>query len=146
MIEVSGTINKKLIAYIDRVSDYLGLTDFDAYIELEVKKECDAGAGGFAYGDEETVLVEIARYDSAGKVPMKDLMINIAHELVHAQQLVSGRLHDKGMIFRNNEQGQQVLTLKRIFDGVEYIGVPYKDQPWEIEAYGLEETIYEACK
>lgn len=142
---VHGTVNKKLIAYVERVYNYLGLDEFEeCLIDLDFVKECAGGAGGYCDGDDEMINVEIARQDAVGRIPMKDLMINIAHELVHAQQMASGRLVNKGFVFRNDNP--DVLTTKQIFDGQEYVGVNYKDQPWEIEAYKLEEVIYEECK
>lgn len=145
MIDITGTKNQQLIMYVDRVFDYLGLGNYDCYFELEFKSKCDGDAGGFAYGDDETVIVEIARNDACGKIPMKDMMINIAHELVHAEQLASGRLLDGGMVMRKKD-GEDVLSVKRIYEGKTYIDVPYDDQPWEIEAYKMEKSIYEACK
>lgn len=147
MIEVNGTTSRKLNEYIQRVSDYLGLHQYEAFVELEVVKQCSSMAGGYCHGDEDSIYVELARYDSVGKVPMKDLMINIAHELVHAQQIASGRLVNKGFTFKSSPSGKNdILTTKQIFDGKEYIGVAYRDQPWEKEAYSLEKVIYEECK
>lgn len=147
MIEVYGTKSKSLLAYIDRVADYLELDAYDAFYDINIVRDCAGGAGGYCNGDEDIVDIEIARNDSAGKIPMKDMMINIAHEMVHAQQMASGRLINKGFVFRTDEtNGDQVLTTKQIFEGKEYIGVEYNDQPWEIEAYKLEKEIYNACK
>lgn len=146
-MNVQGTVNQKLIDYVERVYNYLGLDEYeDCLFDLEFVPRCDANAGGFCNGDEELVIVELARSDAVGRIPMQDLMVNIAHELVHAQQLASGRLVNKGFVFRTNEEGEQILTLSQVFDGVEYTGVKYKDQPWEIEAYAKEKEIYEACK
>lgn len=142
---VQGTTNQKLLAYVERVYNYLGLDEFEeCLIDLDFVKECSGGAGGYCNGDDEEIQVELARQDAAGRIPMKDLMINIAHELVHAQQMASGRLVNKGFVFRDDNPG--VMTTKQIFDGQEYVGVNYKDQPWEIEAYNLEEVIYNECK
>lgn len=146
-MSINGTTNKNLIAYIERVYDYLGLEQFeDCYFEMDFSPRCDANAGGFCNGDDEEVSIEIARNDAAGRIPMNEIKVNIAHEMVHAHQLASGRLINKGFTFRKNEDGLDVLTLKQVFDGVEYIGVAYRDQPWEIEAYAKENEIYEACK
>lgn len=142
---VQGTTNQKLLAYVERVYNYLGLDEFEeCLIDLDFVKECSGGAGGYCNGDDEEIQVELARQDAAGRIPMKDLMINIAHELVHAQQMASGRLVNKGFVFRDDNPG--MMTTKQIFDGQEYVGVKYDEQPWEIEAYNLEEVIYNECK
>ena len=144
---VQGTVNQKLIDYVERVYNYLGLDEFDeCLIDLDFKPRCMGGAGGYCNGDEEEVQVEIARSDAMGRIPMKDLMINIAHELVHAKQMASGRLVNNGFVLKTNDAGEQCMTSKQTFEGVEYIGVAYNDHPWEHEAYGTEEEIYLACK
>jgi hypothetical protein len=143
-IEIVGTKNKKLIAYIERVYNYLCLDNTDAWIDVEVLKECSGGAGGYCNGDEDHIIVEVARNDYVGKIPMKQLMVNIAHEMIHAQQMATGRLVNKGFVFRDDNP--DVLTTKQIFEGKEYIGVRYDEQPWEIEAYKFEEVVYEVCK
>lgn len=146
-LEILGTKSKKLIAYIERVYDYLGLDQYEAIVEVELVKESAGGAGGYANGDEDFVTIEIARNDHVGKIPTKDLMVNIAHEMVHAQQLASGRLINKGFAFRKDElNGGNLLLTRQIFEGKEYVGVPYSEQLWEIEAYELEKTVYEECK
>jgi len=144
---IKGTTSKKLLSYIERVYDHLGLAEYqDCDFEVNLVPKCHANAGGFCNGDDEFVEVELARSDAAGRIPTEELKINIAHELVHAQQLASGRLVNKGFALRTNEQGEQTLTTQQVFDGVNYIGVEYKDQPWEIEAYEKESKIYEACR
>ena len=141
---IEGTVNKKLISYVQRVYSYLGLDQFeDCIIDIDFVKKCAGGAGGYCDGDDEEIRVELARQDLVGRIPTKDLMINIAHELVHVQQIASGRLVNKGFVFRDDNPN--VMTTKQIFDGKEYVGVNYKDQPWEIEAYSLENVIYNAC-
>lgn len=143
-LDIFGTKDQKLIDYVERVYNHLGLDEYqDCEFTVDFRPRCDANAGGFCNGDEEEVFVEIARNDAVGRIPKKELMINIAHELVHAYQLASGRLINKGFVFRDDNP--DVLTTKQIFDGVEYVGVAYRDQPWEIEAYNLEKVIYEKC-
>lgn len=142
---IQGTKSQKLINYVERVYNYLGLDEYeDVLIDFDFRPKLVGNAGGYCDGDDEMINVEIARSDAVGKISMKDLMINIAHELVHAQQIASGRLINKGFVFRKDNPG--ALTTKQIFDGQEYIGTPYAEQPWEIEAYGLENKIYEECK
>lgn len=144
---VQGTTSKSLIAYVERVYNHLGLDEFeDCFFDLEFSPKCSGGAGGYCHGDDEEVSIELARRDNVGRIPKKDLMINIAHEMVHAQQIASGRLIDKGFAFATSPKGVNVMTTKQIFDGQEYVGVNYNDQPWEIEAYAREKAIYEICK
>jgi len=39
-----------------------------------------------------------------------------------------------------------MIVYKHIFDGVEYINLPYEDHPWESEAYQYEEEIYHSIE
>ena len=142
MINVTGTTNKKLLAYIERVSAYLGVQDVD----IDIVKSCAADAGGYCDGDAEWCNIEIARNDAVGKIPMYQLMINIAHEMVHASQILTGRLVNKGMVMRYDFNVPVGLSFQWIWEGNVYTDVAYDDHPWEIEAYELEEKVYNICK
>lgn len=144
MLEIMGTVDKKLIAYIERVAEHLGLFDMDAFIDVNFEKECAQGAGGYCDGDEEDIAIEIARNDRLGRVPRKNLMINIAHEMIHAQQIASGRLINNGLIMRD-VGNERELAYAHTWEGERVVNIPYDDQPWEIEAYAREEEVYEAC-
>jgi len=145
MIEVSGTVSRDLKAYIQRVAEYLNLDLYDPYYELDIVRKCAQQAGGYCHGDENDIQIEIARYDAGGKVSRDHMKINIAHELIHAQQIASGRLENGGF-FVNREGGAETLAYRHVFDGVEYINCPYENQPWEQEAYQREEEVYQACR
>jgi hypothetical protein len=141
IIKVSGTKSNKLISYINRVSSFLNLNIHECHYGLEIIRTCDHQAGGYCYGNNEEIEIEIARVDNAGPIPLKNLMINIAHELVHAQQIASGRLVNRGFLLKDN-----ILTYGWIWEGQEYSQISYDKQPWEIEARNLEENIYNLCK
>lgn len=144
---IHGTTSKTLISYIERVCNYLNLDQYGyALIDIKFSKDLPGNAGGYCDGDDEDINVEIARNDAAGRIPMKDLMVNIAHELVHAHQMASGRLVNMGLTMRTNDHGEHYMGNVTIFDGVDYENVPYDQQPWEIEAYNLEKVVYEECK
>jgi hypothetical protein len=140
-IEIVGTKSKKLIEYINRASDYLELYNTEALFILEVHKNCASNAGGYCNGDQDSVLIEIAREDAQGKIHLDDMKINIAHELVHAKQISEGRLVNLGFVLKGN-----ALIYCWEWKGREYTEIAYEDQPWEIEAYALEKEVYEACR
>ena len=143
-MDIIGTTSKKLLAYINRVYDFLELDSYEAYVEVEFVKTCSHNASGYCHGDDQTILVEIARYDSDGRIPLKNIMINIAHELIHAKQIASGRLVNGG--FRFNDSFSQSIEMFWVWEGKEFINTPYDEHPWEDEAYGLEEEVYNLCK
>jgi hypothetical protein len=147
MLNIEGTTSKKLIAYIERVYDWLGLANYDAFYDVTFTSERLAGnAAGYCCGDEETIVIDIARYDDVGRIPMKDMMINIAHELVHAEQIVSGRLINRGFQFSRKKESKGELVYAWTWEGKRYVNTKYSEQPWEIEAYEMEKKIYEVCR
>ena len=138
-LDIEGCRSQSLIEYIEKVAEYLGLNDdryIDSLIIVEFVKECDGFASGYCYGDAELVNVEIARNDACGKIPLAQLKRNIAHELIHAKQIVSGRLVNKGFVIRDDEW---VYVWE--WEGVEFIDTPDSEQPWQIEAYALEKKV-----
>lgn len=138
---VKGTQSQKLIDYVERVHTYLGLDRYhDCLVNVDFTPRCVGGAAGYANGDEDEVYVEIARSDLVGRIGIDDVKVNLAHEMVHALQLASGRLIQGGFVMVDHR-----LAAQNIWEGEELIGVPYDEQPWEIEAYKLEKEVYYAC-
>jgi len=146
IVEVTGTKSKKLISYIQRVAEYLELDKYDTFYELNVQKKCDSDAGGYAHGDDNDVSIEISRTAQGERYTQEELKINIAHELIHAQQLASRRLYNKGFIFKQLNKTEKCLAYAHEWEGELYVDTPYDDQPWEIEAYENEKKVYEICK
>ena len=71
--------------------------------------------------------------DASMKYPFDQILIWIAHEMVHIKQFVRGELCDY-------ETGR-VQWKKRMYGRVHY-----EDQPWEREAYRLEGKLYKEFK
>lgn len=113
------------------MSDYLDLSKHKFTFDIDIVHECVHGFHGLCHKEDKFVYIEIARNDRTGKLPLKQLLINIAHEMVHAKQYASGQLE-------NNEHGW-------IYKGINYNNFPYEDRPWEIEANSMECKIYEEC-
>ena len=133
-IEVQN--GKRFEKYIDAVVQVLGLDNFDADIEVEFAPKLDGHAGGYCHGDNEEVVVEIATKCMGEKIEKDQILQNIAHELIHAQQILSGRLVDHGLQIVND-----CLIKVQQWDGEYYTNIKYDDQPWEIDAYAREEKI-----
>jgi hypothetical protein len=133
-IEVQN--GKRFEKYIDAVVQVLGLDYFDADIEIEFAPKLDGDAGGYCHGDDEEVIVEIATKCMGEKIEKDQILQNIAHELIHAQQILTGRLKDFGLQIVN-----ECLVKAQEWDGEYYTNVKYADQPWEIDAYGREEEV-----
>jgi len=134
---INGTQSKKIINYIHNAANFLELYKLDVFIEIDFVKKCDGNAAGYCHGDDYVIYIEIARHDSRGKIPTDLLLINVAHELIHAKQIATGKLMDVG--FTKNR------SPKWKWHGKTLVDIDYNDRPWEKEAYKLEEIVYHAC-
>ena len=78
-------------------------------------------------GNNKSVDIELNRLDETGKKFTHDqMMLNLAHELIHAKQFIKGELSPKLQRFKRKYHGK----------------TPYSRQPWEKEAYKMESKIY----
>ena len=113
--------------YVFRVCDYLGINGYDADLVVTPKREMEADIVGECYGFRDRVDIE---YLSC-KLPRSEKLITIAHEMVHARQILSG----------------EHIRLNNRWHGSEYVGFDQEEfYPWEEEAYRLERIIYEECR
>jgi len=78
-------------------------------------------------GDKNSVEIELARGSGNTTFTLKEMMVNLAHELVHAKQFIKGELHP---------------SLNR-WKKLDYSNTAYSRQPWEKEAYLLEDKLVE---
>ena len=124
--------------YINAVAAVLDLDKYMGDLRIELKRKCDADAGGFCYGEVDDIDIEIATHVMGEALPIEQIKINIAHEMVHAQQLASGRLLDHGIQIVND-----CLVKVSEWDGEYHTNTPYDDQPWEIDAYAREKEVME---
>ena len=62
-------------------------------IEINVLTECDNKNYALCWGDREEVEIELARKSGDKKFTLDEMMLNLAHELVHAKQFIRGELH-----------------------------------------------------
>ena len=106
-------------------------------IELDFDIDYEDTALGYCSGDDEEVNISLSNriVDTD-----EDITEVIAHELIHAEQYLSGRLISN-------------TPCTTIFDGVEYISFgtamsyeSYVNQPWEKEAYEGQKALAEKIK
>ena len=105
-------------------------------IYLEIKLTKDLKKKDQAYGychivddDLDKPREYMIELDASMKHPFDQILIWLAHEMVHLKQFVRGELFDY-------ETGK-VQWKRRMYGRVHY-----DDQPWEKEAYRLEEKLY----
>ena len=66
----------------------------------------DELAGGFCWGDKDSIEIEIARTSEGHKFTREEMLINPTHELIHAKQFIRGELSnyckmEKSRLFQN---------------------------------------------
>ena len=76
----------------------------------------------YTIGDRREANIEIS-----WQQPLPDLMVTLAHELVHAKQYIRGELSGKHRAWR----------------GKCHVNTQYDQLPWEQEAYQWEQTLYD---
>ncbi len=125
---INGRIKHK-----KKVEDFVYNTLFDlmprlkrtVYIDIDVVTECDNGTSALCWGDNEEIQIELARECNGIKYTVDEMMLHLAHELVHAKQFIKGELHPSLLKWCQQD----------------YSNTPYSKTPWETEAYRLEDII-----
>ena len=139
-IEGYRSHNKELYRAVSNAALYYGAlllgTRMVKNITLDIKLTKDLKKKEKAYGYCHIIDDNLNRprefmieVDASMKYPFDQILIWIAHEMVHLKQFVRGELCDY-------ETGR-VRWKKRMYGRVHY-----EDQPWEREAYRLEEKLY----
>lgn len=117
-----------MFSVVQKAASELNIQHMSGIVELDFV-DFFIGAEGYTHGDTEVVYIEVSLKDPLGN-PYSDEYLTriIAHELVHAQQYLSGRL-------------VQQECSNYTFNGREYDNWDDVMSPWEVEAYSLEEKI-----
>lgn len=134
---IENSPSDEISDYVFRCAESIGVNSLGGCVKILFEDEALGNFSGETDGDEDRVDIRFSTHDQDDK----SLKINIAHEFVHAVQILTGRLIHIGLII--DEEG---LSYKHIFDGVEYRNLAYEDHPWEEEAYQYEEEIYESVE
>lgn len=134
--DINGDNGLLIENYIDAVAEVLELDKYEGDISIELMKKCDGDAGGYCYGDHEDIEIEIATHVQGEALDFDVIKQNIAHEMIHAQQMASGRLIDHGLQVVND-----CLVKVSRWDGEYHQNTKYEDQPWEIDAYAREAIV-----
>lgn len=96
-------------------------------VDINVVTRCEHNHYALCWGDKDGAEIELARGSLDTTFTIKEMMLNLAHELVHAKQFIKGELHPS------------LNKWKRL----DYSNVAYSRQPWEKEAYLLEDNLVE---
>lgn len=129
MYIIEGRHQKQKIVneYVARLCVALNIHRFTARgVGIVFMNHCDGDAQGLCSGDKEVAVVHIAKKGYTHLEQMKTL----AHEMVHARQFLRGQLTCEGGFAWKGRKA----------DGFEYM-----NQPWEKEAYRLENELFVQC-
>ena len=123
-IIIKGTIAKKtdILSFAFDIMQYYLPRDKQCTIDIYFSNKLDEYYG-LCMGDENEVEIEIAKINpvTGNRFTLNEMMLNLAHELVHAKQYLLGELPP--------DHGPKPIP-------------PYRHQPWEREAYKSEEFLY----
>jgi len=129
-ISVNGRIKhkRKVIEYtLDILHDLLPRLRRDIDVDINIVNKCEHNHYALCWGDKDCAEIELARGTDEIKFTLEEMMLNLAHELVHAKQFVKGELHP---------------SLNR-WKTLDYSNVAYGRTPWEKEAYLMEDKLLE---
>lgn len=87
--------------------------------------QCDDQESGYCYGDQEEIIISIAKKSLGEAYSFEEQMIALCHELVHAKQIITGELDG------NYWKGEPITSRSVL------------TSPWELEAFSLEKTLFE---
>ena len=97
----------------------------DVSIDVNVVTRCDNHHYALCLGDKDSAEIELARGSGDLTFTLEEMILNLAHELVHAKQFIRGELHPNLNRWKN----------------LDYSNTLYSRQPWEKEAYLLEDKL-----
>lgn len=132
--------NDKYEDYCYNVAGVLGIAENEAVVDIEFSRKLDGDAGGYCFGDNEHVEIQIATHVMGEALAEEDILKNIAHEMIHAQQIIQGRLVDHGLQIVSVGDTESIIKAQT-WDGEYYTNTAYDDQPWEIDAYAREKNV-----
>ena len=118
MIKCKDPVLKAVAAFY---AHELGITDY-FNLKIKVVKNLSHYGSCQKIVDEPTFIIKISKNS--------DQFVTLAHEMVHVKQYLAGELIDN--------------PTSTTFKGVEYsLELPYYESPWEWEALGRMQGLYE---
>lgn len=134
-VSILGAKDKELTATLKNATrcfaEVLMSPQMIRYLNIRIILKVNLDAGGYCLSDDDrkprNFTIEI--YKSRSKYTILEIL---AHEMIHVKQMATGQLKDISI------KKQSVVS----WCGVVYSDdVSYWDQPWEIEAYGLQNSL-----
>lgn len=103
-------------------------------IDVSIGKfELNENSAGYVYSVDDLVKAREFHMELNNTSNIEDLLKTVCHEMVHVKQMARGQ-------YRQIASGS--FWYKKSLE--EFDHLDYQDKPWEEEAFGLEEVLYEA--
>ena len=132
-ISIRGAKNRTMAANLKLAATYYGYVLFSRqmlpFISLDIRIKKSLGYNGLCGPVDPAKPREFEI--ELKQMPRMNLLVTLAHEMVHCKQFAYGELKD-------------VLVKKQLrtfWRGQDYHDVDYWDHPWEFEAFGLETSL-----
>lgn len=143
LTSVDSEVRAKMVALINHVADEFIYNHGSMEIDIDFVPggKFDALANVQACDDDEEFpeLFEI-EFDAAMlDRPEDDLLLTLAHEMIHIKQFANGDL--KNCTKSSRWKGKYYKMGNSVVDIQEYY-----NYPWEAEAYGMERQVFEGWK
>ena len=132
-LEIEGRIKNKAVVYeyVDRLINKLDLgRRYASELNIKFVTELDDGYVGLCGGGPRWAEVEITRTCNGQKQSFFEMMLTLAHEMIHVKQYMKGEISDDP---------------KALWHGRNHEKTPYTKQPWEIEAHKNEHELFAKC-
>lgn len=129
LVDIFGQIkNKKRIREYaeDSLTYLLPPVTEDIFIDITFKKSLDNDMLGYCLGDSNSSEIEIAKTFNNEKLSIDDMMLSLAHELIHAKQFIRGELSPSNSNWKGTIHEETI----------------YSKRPWEKQAYLFEDLIF----
>lgn len=129
MITIKGEIESKdkVLSFAETViNSLMPFFEKEINIDINIVPRCEDENSALCWGSKESAKIELAQKSYDVEFTLEDMMLNLAHELVHAKQ------------FLNKELSSSLDEWK----GCDYTHLPHNRRPWEKEAFLLEDELF----
>ena len=104
-------------------------------VEIEIEFKRNLGAHGFCSWADDNNRPRAFTVEIDSSLGLEEVGLTLCHEFVHVKQFAKGELKD---LFKGG--------YKQMWKGKDYSNTPYSHQPWERQAYRMQDKLWEEYK
>lgn len=117
--------------FLDFCVEELKLNRFK-YVEVHVKFSRLKDAAGWCTWEDDNIRPREFTIDCLNTQTDEDIFKTLAHEMVHVKQMLKGESKE---LFKP--------AYRKLWKGEDHTNTIYEEQPWEKEAYALQDVLYD---